>query len=128
MNNPYMQYQRDQILTSSPAAVTLMLYDGIIKFGNISKEAMINKDIEKAHNNIIKIQNILKELLNTLNYKYEVAKDFEIIYTNIANLTFQANISKNPDDMEKAIEAMREIRETWVKVIKKNTLKMINKI
>ena len=89
---------------------------------------MINKDIEKAHNNIIKIQNILKELLNTLNYKYEVAKDFEIIYTNIANLTFQANISKNPDDMEKAIEAMREIRETWVKVIKKNTLKMINKI
>ena len=128
MNNPYMQYQRDQILTSSPAAVTLMLYDGMIKFGNISKEAMINKDIEKAHNNIIKIQNILKELLNTLNYKYEVAKDFEIIYTNIANLTFQANISKNPDDMEKAIEAMREIRETWVKVIKKNTLKMINKI
>ena len=121
MNNPYMQYQKDKILTSSPAAVTLMLYDGMIKFGNIAKEAMINKDIEKAHNNIVKIQNILKELLNTLNYKYEVAKDFEIIYTNIANLTFKANISKNPDDMEKAIDAMREIRETWVKVIKKNT-------
>ena len=59
--NPYAQYQNSKILTASPAELTLMLYDGAIKFGNIAIAAMNEKDVQKAHLNIIKVQKIIEE-------------------------------------------------------------------
>lgn len=118
-NNPYIKYQQNNILTAPPAQLTLMLYDGAIKFGNLAKVAMENKEIEKAHINISKIQNILTELLNSLDYNYPVAKDFEVIYTNISDLLLKANLSKNPDDMEKVLVELRDIRNIWKELMTK---------
>lgn len=118
-NNPYIKYQQNNILTAPPAQLTLMLYDGAIKFGNLAKVAMENKEIENAHINISKIQNILTELLNSLDYNYPVAKDFEVIYTNISDLLLKANLSKNPDDMEKALKELRDIRNIWKELMTK---------
>lgn len=118
--NPYLKYQQNNILTAPPAQLTLMIYDGAIKFGNLAKIAMENKEIEKAHINISKIQNLITELLNTLDYNYPVAKDFEIVYTNIANLLLKANLSKNPDDMEKVLEELRDIRNIWKELMSQN--------
>lgn len=119
MNNAYKKYQTNNILTASPAQLTLMLYDGAIKFGNLAKIAMENKEIENAHINIIKIQNIIEELICSLNHSYPVSKDFEIIYKNISNLLLKANISKNPDDMELVLIELREIRNIWKEIMSK---------
>ena len=75
MNNPYEQYQKSKILTASPAELTLMLYEGSIKFGNIAISAMRKepKDIEMAHTNIVKVQKIIEEFRSTLNWDYPVA-------------------------------------------------------
>ncbi|HAL02722.1 MAG TPA: flagellar export chaperone FliS, partial [Lachnospiraceae bacterium] len=78
--NPYAQYKNSKILTASPAELTLMLYEGAIKFGNIAIEAIENKEIEKAHNNIIRVQKIIDEFRATLNRKYPVAEEFDKIY------------------------------------------------
>lgn len=116
-NNPYDKFQKNRILSAPASELPLMLYDGMIKFANIAQVAMRNKDIEKAHINIIKIENILNELSGTLNKDYEVAKDFELIYTNIFNLLLKANISKDPDDLEPVLKELREIRDIWKKVM-----------
>ena len=120
VNNPYAQYQNSKILTASPAELTLMLYDGAIKFGNIAIMAMKENDVQKAHNNIIKVQRIIEEFRQTLDMKYPVAQDFENIYAYIFQLTLQANLKKDPDIMEEAVGHLRTLRETWVEVMKAN--------
>ena len=72
-NRGYAAYNNSKILTASPAELTLMLYDGAIKFANIAIVAIEKNDIEKAHNNIMKTERIIIEFQSTLDHKYEVA-------------------------------------------------------
>lgn len=118
--NGYATYQRSRIMTATPAELTLMLYDGAIKFCNIALVGMENKDIEKTHNNIIKARNVIDELLSTLNHKYPVAKDFENVYTYIRELLTEANVKKDPEILNMALEEIRGMRDTWKEVMKRN--------
>ena len=81
--NAYAQYNNSKVMTASPAELTLMLYEGAIKFCNIALIAIEKNDYEKAHINIKKAENIITEFKITLNHKYPVAKDFENIYNYI---------------------------------------------
>lgn len=118
--NPYAKYQNSKILTASPAELTLMLYDGAIKFGNIAILAMQEKDIQKAHLNIVKVQRIINEFRSTLDRKYPVAQDFDNIYTYLLQRLFEANIKKDPEIMEEVIGHLRTLRETWIEIMKKS--------
>ena len=73
-NQGYAAYNNSKILTASPAELTLMLYDGAIKFTNIAIMAIEKKDIEKAHNNIIKAERIILEFQATLDDKYQIGR------------------------------------------------------
>ena len=119
-NNPYAQYQNSKILTASPAELTLMLYEGAIKFGNIAITAMNEKDIEKAHANIVKVQRIIDEFRATLDTGYEVAKDFDNVYRYLLSRLIQANIKKDPEIMEEVVGHLRSMRDTWIEVMKQN--------
>ena len=77
----YAAYANNKIMTASPAELTLMLYEGAIKFCNIALDSIEKKDIERAHTNIVKVENIIEEFTATLNHKYPVAKDFENVYS-----------------------------------------------
>ena len=117
--NPYAQYQNSKILTASPAELTLMLYEGAIKFGNIAIEAIENKEVEKAHNNIIRVQKIIDEFRATLNRKYEVAEEFDKIYRYLLRRLLEANASKDPEIMKEVVEHLRSMRDNWKEVMKK---------
>ena len=78
--NAFAQYKNSKVLTASPAEITLMLYEGAIKFCNIAITAIEGKEIQKAHINIIKAQKIVEHLQVTLDMKYPVVKDFDRIY------------------------------------------------
>ncbi len=118
--NPYAQYQNSKILTASPAELTLMLYDGAIKFGNIAITAMKEKDVPKAHTNIIKVQRIITEFRSSLDRNYPVAQDFDNIYVYLLQRLLQANVKKDPEIMEEVVGHLRTLRETWVEVMKKS--------
>ena len=118
--NPYAQYQNSKILTASPAELTLMLYDGAIKFGNIAILAMHEKDVPKAHANIIKVQRIITEFRSSLDRSYPVAQDFDNIYVYLLQRLLQANVKKDPEIMEEIIGHLRTLRETWFEVMKKS--------
>ena len=118
--NPYAQYQNSKILTASPAELTLMLYDGAIKFGNIAIAAMNEKDVQKVHLNIIKVQRIIEEFRSTLDFSYPVAKDFDNVYEYLLRRLLQANMKKDPVIMEEVLSHLRTMRETWAEVMKKS--------
>ena len=117
IGNPYAQYQNSKVLTASPAELTLMLYEGIIKFVNIGILAIGEKDYEKANINIMKAERIVDHLNGTLNHKYPVAKDFENIYKCIMDALLQGNIKKDTAELERALEYSRMIRDTWKEIM-----------
>lgn len=117
-NNGYNAYFMRRIQTASPAELTLMLYEGAIKFCNIAIIGIEEKDIEKAHNNIVKVQHIIEEFQSTLNPKYEVSKDFAAVYDYIYQRLVEANVRKDKEILEEVLKHLRTMRETWKEVMK----------
>lgn len=116
----YAQYKNSKVLTAKPAELTLMLYDGAIKFCNMAKDGIDTADIEKAHVNITKAQRIIDYLRQTLDMKYEVAKDFENIYSYLSRRLVEANLHKDPEILEEILTHLRSVRDNWKEVMKKN--------
>ena len=118
-NQAYAEYNRNKVLTASPAELTLLLYEGAIKFCNIAIIGLEQNDMEKVHNNIIKVENIIEEFQATLNHKYPVADAPDKIYKFIYNLLVQANIKKDKELLEQALTELRGMRDTWKEVMVK---------
>ena len=123
IQNGYAQYNNSKVLTASPAELTLMLYEGAIKFCNIAVMAMEKKDVQKAHNNIIRVQRIIEEFRSTLDRKYAVAEDFDRVYVYILKRLLEANIKKDPAILEEILEHLRSMRDTWLEVMKSNKVR-----
>ena len=119
LQNPYEEYQRNKILTASPAEITLMLYEGAIKFCNVAIMGIEQKDMERAHTNIMKTQRIIEEFRNTLDRKYQVAEEFDKIYVYVLQRLFEANIKKDKEILEEVNEHLRSLRDTWKEVMKR---------
>lgn len=119
IQNPYEEYQKNKILTATPAEVTLMLYEGAIKFCNIAIMSIEQNDLEKAHINIMKTQRIIEEFRNTLDRKYPVAEEFDKIYVYVLRRLFEANIQKDKEILEEVNTHLRSLRDTWKEVMRK---------
>lgn len=117
--NAYGQYNNSKILTASPAELTLMLYEGAIKFCNVAIAAVENKDIEKAHIHIQKTEKIIDYLRQTLDMNYPVAEDFERVYSYIGRRLIEANVKKDREILEEVNGHLRSLRDTWKEVMKK---------
>lgn len=121
-NRAAQMYQKNAVQTASPAKLTFMLYDGAVKFTNIAIEAIEAGDIEKAHNNIVKAQNIIVEFRSTLDMKYPVAKDFDVVYDYIYRRLVEANMKKDKDILVEALKHIKTMRDTWREVMKLNNV------
>ena len=108
--NPYAAYNNSKIQTATPAELTLLLYEGAIKFTNI---AIV------ANNNIRKAENIIREFQITLDHKYAVAKDFDAVYTYLLQRLLEANMKKDKDILEEVLGHLRTMRDTWKEVMAK---------
>lgn len=118
--NAYAQYNNSKVLTASPAELTLMLYDGAIKFCNVAIIAVEQKDIEKANNNILKVERIVDYFRQTLDMSYEVAQDFERVYAYLSQRLVEANIKKDKEILEEVNQHFHAMRDTWKEVMKSN--------
>lgn len=112
-------YQGTKIKTASPAELTLMLYDGAIKFGNMAMKALEKKDYEKCNFFIQKSRRIIVEFRNNLNFDYPVAQDFDCVYEYIYYTLVDANVKKDMALLQEAVGRIKEMRETWVEVMEK---------
>lgn len=118
MQTAYQAYSNNKVLTASPGELTLMLYEGAIKFCNIAVIAIEQQNLNKAHTNIVKAERIISELRATLNPKYKVWEDFERVYEYINRRLIEANIKKDKDIIEEVLSHLRGMRDTWKEVMR----------
>ncbi|MCI8306456.1 MAG: flagellar export chaperone FliS [Lachnospiraceae bacterium] len=120
VNNAASAYKNSKIQTASPAELTLMLYDGAVKFCNVALISLEKNDYEKVSENLIKAQKIIMEFRSTLDFKYPVAKDFDVVYEYIYRRLVDANLKKDAEIIEEALKHIKEMRETWKEVMRLN--------
>lgn len=117
--NAAKAYGNNKVNTASPAELTLMLYDGAVKFCNIAIVALEKKDYETTNTNIQKCRNIIVELMTTLNHKYPVAEDFKRLYDYIFALLVEANMKKDMELLQRALDELRSLRDIWKEIMSK---------
>ena len=113
LSNPYQKYKENSINTASKEEITLMLYDGCIKFMNLAKIGISEKNIEKANENLLKAQAIITELDSTLNMDVEISKNFHLLYDFALSRLVDANIKKEEQFVEDAKMVMVDLRDGW---------------
>lgn len=117
-NNAYQAYRSNTVLTSSPQELTLMLYNGAIKFCGQAKKAIEDKNISESHRLIMRAQDIIEELQITLDDKYPISEELNRIYDFVLYELKEANMTKNPDHLDIALDFIRDLRDTWAQIIK----------
>lgn len=111
--NPYQAYKNNSILTASKEELTLMLYNGAVKFSNQVIEELEKRDMQKAHIYNIRAQDIVVELQATLDLKYPIGKELDVLYAFIIELLIDANVNKDIEKTTQAKEFLVELRDTW---------------
>ncbi|WP_442596320.1 flagellar export chaperone FliS [Neobacillus sp. D3-1R] len=123
VNNPYQSYQQNSVNTASPGELTLMLYNGCLKFIHMAKKAIEDKDIQAKNTNIQKAQNIVQELMVTLNMDQEISQNLMSLYDFMNRRLIDANIKNELAALNEVEELVTEFRDTWKQVIQLNRQK-----
>ena len=117
MNNPYEKMQNQAVYTMPKEELTLMLYEGALKFCNQAITALEQKDYIKTGEQIIKVEHIIREFQLTLNRDYEISQQLDTMYDYIHRRLVDANISKDISILEEVRELLRSLRDTWKEAI-----------
>lgn len=123
MNNPYATYQNNSVNTSTPGELTLMLYNGCLKFISQAKRALGEGNIEEKNTSIKKAQAILSELMLTLDKSYPVAANMLVLYEFANSRLVDGNIKNDSAMFDEASAIVTEFRDTWKQVIQINRQK-----
>lgn len=116
--NIYDTYKQNSIFTASPEELTLMLYNGLIKFIMLSQKAIEDKDVQKAHESIIRAEDILLEFKSTLDMQYELSNGLALLYDYMLDRLFDANLKKDPDILAEVLHFAKDLRDTWAQAMK----------
>jgi flagellar secretion chaperone FliS len=124
--NPYQSYQQNSVTTASPGELTLLLYNGCIKFILQAKKAIADKNIEAKNTNIQKAQNIIRELMVTLNMDQEVSQNMMSLYDYMNRQLIEANLKSDVAILDEVEGFVTEFRDTWKEVIQVNRQKQFS--
>ncbi|WP_434306066.1 flagellar export chaperone FliS [Clostridium botulinum] len=113
--NAYNTYKNNSVNFASKDQLLLMLVDGTVKFSKIGRQAILDKDIVKAHENLVKTQDIFYELMATLDVNQSGTWGHQLmsIYEFIVRRLGEANIKKDIKVMDEVIPLIEDIRDTW---------------
>lgn len=111
-------YKAQQVMTASPEQLTLMLYNGAIRFVGEAMMALDEGELEKAHKANMRAQDIVREFMCTLKMDMEVSKGFYALYDYIEFRLMQANIKKDKSMLEEAKGLLTDMRDTWAEAMK----------
>ena len=118
INNKAEAYKRQQIMTATPEALTLMLYNGCLKFMQEGLDAMEKKDFEKTNTALQKAQAIISEFQVTLEMKYDISHQLFPLYEYCYNRLVEGNMKSDPEKVVEAQGIIRELRDAWAQAMK----------
>jgi flagellar secretion chaperone FliS len=110
-------YQNNSVETASPGELTLMLYNGCIKFIKIARKSIENNEIEKKNTNIQKAQKIIQELMVTMDQQYAVTQEIMPLYDYMNRRLVEANTKNDVEILDEVQGLALEFRDTWKQVI-----------
>lgn len=113
-------YQNNSVQTASPGELTLMLYNGCLKFIGLARTAIEMKNTEQKNTNLLKAQKIIQELMVTLNMDLEVSKSLMQMYDYINRRLIEANIQSDVAILDEVEDYVLDFRNTWKEVIQIN--------
>lgn len=123
INNPYATYQNNSVNTSTPGELTLMLYNGCLKFIQQAKRGLEESNMEEKNKSVQKAQAIISELMLTLDTSYPVAKNMLVLYEFANSRLIDGNIKNDSTLFDEASSIIMEFRDTWKQVIQINRQK-----
>ncbi|MGM8212558.1 flagellar export chaperone FliS [Virgibacillus sp. W0430] len=118
INKQYEAYQNNAVQTASKGQLTLMLYNGCIKFIKQAMKDIADQNYEKKNKHIQKAQDIIQELMLTLDQEAEISKQLLPLYEYIIYKLQEANIKNEKSSLEEALGFVTEFRDTWKEVLK----------
>lgn len=113
-------YKQNSVTTASPGELTLMLYNGCLKFLHKAKEAIVEKNIVEKNKNLQKAQAIINEFMLTLNMDIEVSKNMLALYEYMNRRLIEANVKSDIAIIEEVEGLVTEFRDTWKEVLRIN--------
>ena len=119
VNSAAEAYKKQQILTATPEALTLMLYNGCLKFIKEGSDALAEKNYEAANISLQKAQNIISEFRVTLNMDYEISHQLMPLYNYAYDRLVEGNLDNNFDAIKEATDIITELRDAWAQAMKK---------
>ena len=119
INNAAEAYKRQQVMTATPEALTLMLYNGALRFMEEGTDAMEKKDFEQCNTSLQKAQKIIMEFQATLKMEYEISHQLMPLYDYVYNSLVEANMKSNPAKVQESIDLIKELRDAWAEAMKK---------
>jgi len=122
-NQAYQAYQNNAVNTASGAQLTLMLYNGCVKFIQQGIKAIEEEQFEAKNTAIQKAQNIIRELMLTLDQEVDISKQMMPLYEYIHHQLQQGNMKNDPKMLEEALEFVIEFRDVWKNVMKQGAQK-----
>lgn len=121
VNKQLEAYKNNSVTTASGPRLTLMLYNGCIKFIQQAMNDMEQNQFEGKNNHIQKAQNIITELMLTLDTKISISKQFLALYEYAHYQLQQGNIKNDTNALEEALEIIVDFRNTWKEALTKQT-------
>lgn len=119
-NNGYNIYKNNSVNYASREQLLLMLVDGAVKFSKIARQAILDKDVNKAHENLVKTQNIFYELMISLDKSAgDWTNQIYSVYEFIKKKLYEANIKKDVKTLDEVMPLIEEVRDLWYEVYKK---------
>ncbi|KUP35358.1 flagellar export chaperone FliS [Bacillus halotolerans] len=113
IQNPYAAYQQNSVNTATPGELTLMLYNGCLKFIKLASQAIENNDMERKNENLIKAQNIIQELNGTLNRNIELSGSMGAMYDYMYRRLVEANIKSDTSMLAEVEGYVTDFRDAW---------------
>jgi len=114
VKNASSQYKETQVKTANQGRLIVMLYDGAIKFLKIALENLPNKKYDVVNSNIIKAQDIISELMLSLNFEVgDFANKLYSLYVYMNRRLVEGNIKKSPEPIEEVIKYLNELKDAW---------------
>ncbi|MGB9803647.1 flagellar export chaperone FliS [Desulfofundulus sp.] len=116
--NPYRHYQENAVLTADPGRLTLMLYNGAVKFIRQARDCLAARDIPGAHRACLRAQDIIVYLLETVNREIEVGRNLSALYDYMYRRLVEANVKKDAEVLEEVAGLLEELAGSWEQALK----------
>ncbi len=118
IGNVYEKYRQQEVLTAGSVDLVVMLYDGCVKQLKLARIFIQEKRYEEANNSFKKAQDIISELIKSLDLSFPIAKNLLNLYDFMIQELIRINIKKDVEALDPLLEILDSLRSAWAEVKK----------